>query len=178
MGCVLLILGVEAVASHMPWVKWGGLNILGPVIVQSLLDYAAKKSPANYQFQLNRTLNIPAASDSADFVVAFSVFTHLLHSETFIYLEDLKRVLRLGGMAIFSFLEFSEPAHWGAFEAEMQVRRTGAEGHLNSFIDRGTIAIWAQRLGFEVEAMISGGDAPVGEEIISGKLLQFSRRQQ
>ena len=142
--------------------KMGRFEYLGTDTVQSLLDYAAKKSPANYQFQLNRTLNIPAASNSADFVVAFSVFTHLLHSETFIYLEDMKRVLRLGGMAIFSFLEFSEPAHWGAFEAEMQVRRTGAEGHLNSFIDRGTIAIWAQRLGFEVEAMISGGDAPWG----------------
>jgi 2-polyprenyl-3-methyl-5-hydroxy-6-metoxy-1,4-benzoquinol methylase len=143
--------------------KMGKFEYLGTDIVQSLLDYAAKKSPTNYLFKLNRALNIPAASNSADYVVVFSVFTHLLHSESFIYLEEAKRVLRLGGMAIFSFLEFSEPGHWWAFEAEMQTRRGGGEGHLNTFIDRGAIAIWARRLGFEVEAMISGCDAPWGK---------------
>ena len=142
--------------------KAGTFEYLGIDIVQSLLDYAAMKSPKHYKFKLNRTLDIPTTSEAADFVVAFSVFTHLLHSETFIYIDDMKRVLRPGGIAIFSFLEFSEPAHWWAFEAEVQVRRTGGEGHLNTFIDRGTIAIWAQRLGFEVEAILSGADAPWG----------------
>ena len=38
-------------------------------------------------------------------ILAFSVFTHLLHEESFIYLEDFKRVLKPGGSVVFSFLE-------------------------------------------------------------------------
>jgi 2-polyprenyl-3-methyl-5-hydroxy-6-metoxy-1,4-benzoquinol methylase len=138
------------------------INYLGLDVVQSLLDYASLKSPQNYQFLLNRSLSIPAISNSADFVVAFSVFTHLLHSETFIYLEEMKRVLRAEGKVIFSFLEFSEPAHWWPFEQEINVRRGAGNGHLNSFIERSVISIWAARLGFTVESVVAGGDAPWG----------------
>ena len=46
----------------------------------------------------------------------------------------------------------------------MNLRRNPGIGHLNSFIERGVIAIWAQRLGFDVEAIISGADAPWGGE--------------
>lgn len=142
--------------------KTANIDYLGLDIIQSLLDYAAKKSPINYRFQLNRALSIPAKDNSADFAVAFSVFTHLLHSEIFIYLEEMKRVLCPGGKVIFSFLEFSEPGHWWAFEQEIEVRRNGGNSHLNNFIERSAIAIWARRIGFELETILSGGDAPWG----------------
>jgi 2-polyprenyl-3-methyl-5-hydroxy-6-metoxy-1,4-benzoquinol methylase len=142
----------------------GKFDYLGTDIVQSLLDYAATKSDSNYQFKLNPHISVPAKDNSTDFVVAFSLFTHLLHSETFLYLEDSKRVLRPRGKIIFSFLEFSEPGHWWAFEAEMNLRRTGGIGHLNCFIERSAITVWAQRLGFDVETIVSGADAPWGGE--------------
>jgi SAM-dependent methyltransferase len=144
--------------------KSGKFEYLGTDVVQSLLDYAATKSDPSYRFKLNPAISVPVEDNLTDFVVAFSLFTHLLHSETFMYIEDSKRVLRPGGKVIFSFLEFSEPGHWWAFEAEMNLRRNGGIGHLNCFIERSAIAIWAQRLGFEVEAIVSGADAPWGGE--------------
>jgi 2-polyprenyl-3-methyl-5-hydroxy-6-metoxy-1,4-benzoquinol methylase len=144
--------------------KSGKFDYCGTDVVQSLLDYAAKRSASNYRFKLNPAISVPVEDQSTDFVVAFSLFTHLLHSETFLYLDDSKRVLRPRGKVIFSFLEFSEPAHWWAFEEEMNLRRTGGVGHLNCFIERSAIAIWAQRIGFEVEAIVSGADAPWGGE--------------
>jgi SAM-dependent methyltransferase len=144
--------------------KSGKFEYCGTDVVQPLLDYAATKSDPTYRFKLNPVISVPVEGNSTDFVVAFSLFTHLLHSETFMYIEDSKRVLRPGGKVIFSFLEFREPAHWWAFEAEMNLRRDGGIGHLNCFIERSAIAIWAQRLGFGVEAIVSGADAPWGGE--------------
>ena len=75
-------------------------------IVQTLLDYAASKAPPNYLFNLNRGLTLPSPDNSYDMICGFSLFTHLLHEETFIYLRDMLRVLKPGGMLAFSFLEF------------------------------------------------------------------------
>src|SRR5262249_41320835 len=80
------------------------IDYLGIDIVQSMLDYAAAKAPPTYRFVLHRDLSIPAPNETADFVVAFSVFTHLRTSETLAYLADAKRVLRPGGAVVFSFL--------------------------------------------------------------------------
>ena len=74
---------------------------LGTDIVQALLDYARTKSPRHYRFELHRALSIPAPDESADMVCAFSLFTHLLHTESFLYLQDARRVLRLGGLMVF-----------------------------------------------------------------------------
>ena len=101
------------------------IEYIGVDIIQSLLDYAASRSPINYQFILNRTLAIPAADDSADMVCAFSLFTHLLHSETYLYMEDAKRVLKSGGKLVFTFLEFVDPQHWPQFMGEVNGRRPG-----------------------------------------------------
>jgi cyclopropane fatty-acyl-phospholipid synthase-like methyltransferase len=46
------------------------------------------------------------AAASADIVIAFSVFTHLLHEECYAYLQDAARVLTPGGKFVFSFFEF------------------------------------------------------------------------
>ena len=80
------------------------------------------------------------------------------------WLNFSKRVLRAGGKVVFSFLEFSEPSHGWAFETEMNMRRAGGNGHLNSLIERNAIAIWAQRFDIEVKAIVPGTDAPGGGE--------------
>jgi ubiquinone/menaquinone biosynthesis C-methylase UbiE len=70
------------------------VDFRGIDIVQSLLDYAKTKTPKNYRFLLHRELNIPAPTNQTDVVSAFSVFMHLLRAETYIYLEDIKRILK------------------------------------------------------------------------------------
>jgi ubiquinone/menaquinone biosynthesis C-methylase UbiE len=139
------------------------VDYLGIDIVQALLDYAATKAPRTYRFLLNRTLRIPAPDASADMVCAFSVFTHLLHTESYIYMQDIFRVLRPGGRLVFSFLEFADPEHWLVFSGTVEAQRNSAAPHLNQFIERNAIDAWCAKLGFERETFINGPDAPWGD---------------
>ena len=130
------------------------ISFVGIDIVQALLDYASTKAP-KYQFLLHRGLSIPQEDSSADFVSAFSVFTHLLQAETYIYLEECVRVLRPGGRIVFSFLEFAEPKHWDVFAHTRRQALEGNGDHLNMFIERGAIEVWATMLGLVVERYVS-----------------------
>jgi 2-polyprenyl-3-methyl-5-hydroxy-6-metoxy-1,4-benzoquinol methylase len=128
----------------------GRYSYIGIDIVQPLLDYAKKKAPS-YEFLMHRGLSIPQGDGTADFVSAFSLFTHLLQAETFIYLREAVRVLKPGGKVVFSFLEFSEPKHWVVFEHTVEMTRANAGDHLNMFLERSTIDLWARKLGLAVE---------------------------
>ena len=138
------------------------IDLLGVDIVQALLDYAATKCPPNYKFVLNHTLTIPAKDDCADFVASFSVFTHLLHSETYLYMEDIRRVLKPGGKLVLSFLEFANPDHWRAFMSEVDGKRAAANAPLNTLIERPVIEKMAAALGYRLERFIDGSEAPWG----------------
>jgi len=139
------------------------IDYYGIDIEQRLLDYAKTKSPAHFRFALNLALHIPAADASVDLVCAFSVFTHLQHTETYLYLNDIRRVLRPGGRLVFSFLEFAQPQHWDVFEGTVEAERRGAVRHLNQFMERNAIDLWCEKLGYEREAYINGDAAPWGD---------------
>ena len=129
-------------------------------IVQALLDYARSKTPEKYRFHMNRAVKLPGPDATFDYVCAFSLFTHLLHEETFIYLRDCHRVLKKGGKLLFSFLEFHMPPHWQVFEATVVQYEAGARPTLNMFLEREAIEVFATRIGFNVEGFIDA-DAPV-----------------
>jgi SAM-dependent methyltransferase len=126
------------------------VSYAGIDIVQALLDYAKTKAPS-YEFIMHRGLGIPLPDASADMVSAFSLYTHLLQAETYVYLEESVRILRPGGKVVFSFLEFSEPKHWKIFEATRDAAREAGGDHLNMFMERSAIDIWAGKLGLSVE---------------------------
>jgi ubiquinone/menaquinone biosynthesis C-methylase UbiE len=126
------------------------INYHGIDIVRSLLDYAASKCPPSYRFSLNHSLSLPVADGAADFISAFSVFTHLLPSEIYIYLEDMHRALRPGGTVVFSFMEVADPEHWGPFMSEVAVRRGGPVGPINTLIERPFIQRMCTALDFTV----------------------------
>jgi len=136
------------------------IEYTGIDIVQALLDYAKSKSPGDYKFLLHRSLSIPVANNSCDFVCAFSLFTHLLHAESYIYMEDIKRALKPGGKLVFSFLEFPSESHWRVFEATVEAQKRHSSSHLNTFIERSVINIWSEKLGYQVEGYISDTEAP------------------
>lgn len=142
----------------------GGVKVrfTGTDIVQSLLDYAKTKSDPSFEFIMNRELTLPVQDSSCDFFTAFSVFTHLLHHESYVYLQEAKRVLKSGGLAVFSFLEFSEPSHWTIFEQTVEVNKATQTAHLNMFIERSAIQCWAEHLGLSVQETISATEAPWG----------------
>jgi len=129
------------------------VSYLGTDIVRALLEYAASKSPPHYQFRLHPELSIPAPDESADMVCAFSLFTHLLHAETYIYLEESVRVLKENGILVFSYLEFSH--HWNVFRDTVNAQRADTLPHLNMFIERSAIEQWSQHLGLQIDQFIS-----------------------
>ena len=111
---------------------------------------------------LHRALNIPSPESTCDFVTAFSLFTHLLHAESYIYLQDIKRVLKPGGKLVFSFLEFLFESHWRVFESTVEQQRHQVAAPLNMFIERSVIDVWSAKLGYRVEGYVSGAEAPWG----------------
>jgi SAM-dependent methyltransferase len=152
--------------AHALW-RSPNVEYIGVDIIQSLLDYAKAKSPPHYIFKLHRQLNIPAPDHSADFVTAFSLFTRLLHSESYLYLEDIRRVLKPKGKLIFSFLEFADPNHWPAFSREIETRRANGAAIVSALvtmIERNAIKCWAERLGYTEERIVDGKEAPWGTD--------------
>jgi SAM-dependent methyltransferase len=129
-------------------------SYLGIDIVPELVAHAnALTKRRDWTFAVATGLAIPAKADTADIVCFFSVFTHLLHEQSYVYLQEAKRVLKPGGRIVFSFLEFAMPSHWTVFENT--VARLGAE-HLNVFIGRDAIAAWAAHLGLDILAIVDG----------------------
>jgi SAM-dependent methyltransferase len=137
--------------------RWNG-RYLGIDIVDDLIAHARAITPrADWQFVRGDGLSIPAADGCADMVCFFSVFTHLPHVETFIYLREAARVLRPGGRIVFSFLEFRIYSHWGVFARD--VANVGQLEVLNQFVSRDGIERWAKMLKLRVES-ICDGDKP------------------
>lgn len=125
------------------------IDYLGTDVVPELIRYAKSKCQRpDWKFAVITELAIPAPERSADFVTFFSVFTHLRHEESFIYLQEAKRVLKPGGVAVFSFLDFTEPAHWEIFAVD--VRHARQERPVMQFMDRNSLPIWAGHLDLDV----------------------------
>ena len=151
------------------------IEYLGIDIVQPLLDYAATKCPPGYRFVINHAMKLPAADASFDFATAFSVFTHLLPSETYLYLEDIRRLLKPGGKLMFSFLEVIDPTHWQAFMGEVAARRTSASVPLNMMLERAMIARMCEALDFTLDRFVAGTDAPWGTSPIGQSTVVLKR---
>jgi SAM-dependent methyltransferase len=132
---------------------------LGIDIVPELVDHARRiTGRPDWRFETADGLSIPEADGVADMACFFSVFTHLLQEESYVYLRDAVRVLRPGGLVVFSFLEFSVDALWDVFEG--MVSSVGRVDHpLNIFLGRDAVDAWAAHLGLEVVA-VHRGDEP------------------
>jgi ubiquinone/menaquinone biosynthesis C-methylase UbiE len=142
LGC-----GSGRLAKHLG-LNFPRIGYLGTDVVQELLDYAAKQSPAHFRFVRHCDLSIPAPDQSTFFVTAFSVFTHLFHEESYLYLQECKRVLQPLGCIVFSFLESTH--NWPVFDGMLSSAKAGHKTHLNMFIERTQIEAWAKRLDLDL----------------------------
>jgi len=129
---------------------------LGIDIVPELVRYARRTvARPDWRFEVATGLRIPEQDARADLVCFFSVFTHLLHEQTFVYLEEARRVLKPGGTIVFSFLDFTVAGHWRIFESNITDLRMNSHP-LNMFMSKDAIGVWAERLGMRVVALIDG----------------------
>lgn len=141
---------------------------LGIDIVQDLLDYARNiATKENFEFTLNDGYSIPEKDNQADFIVLFSVFTHLPQEGIYLYLRDITRVLKPEGKIVFSFFEFG-PAHlWHIFEEE--VCNMNVPHIYSSFISRDGINAWTEHLGLRVQEYFDA-DKKLVKNMIPAKL--------
>ena len=130
---------------------------LGIDIVPEMVDYARQLvQRPDWRFEVAKGLSIPERDGTADMVCFFSVFTHLLHEQTYVYLREAKRVLKPDGRIVFSFLEFAVPSHWVPFELSVN-EKTPERNPLNMFISRDAIKAWAAHLGLAI-VLLRGGE--------------------
>jgi ubiquinone/menaquinone biosynthesis C-methylase UbiE len=150
---------------------------LGTDLVPDFLQYARENTNErrpDWRFEEVHGLTIPEQDGVADITCFFSVFTHLLHEQSYLYLEEAKRVLKPGGRVVFSFLEL--PLHATIFQDTVRREKLalGKGAVLNVFMDRISIRYWADSLGFMV-VLIESGDAsfiPIPEPIaLDGRIL-------
>jgi SAM-dependent methyltransferase len=140
-------------------------------VVADLVDYArAKVQRPDWRFQTIDHIGIPEPDGCADMVCFFSVLTHLLHEQSYWYLEEAIRVLKPGGRIVASFLEFSESSHWRVFMNTLSDTKTGPSGPMNVFLSRDIFAVWAQHLHLEIVEFIGAQDAvpgasPLGQSV-------------
>jgi ubiquinone/menaquinone biosynthesis C-methylase UbiE len=127
------------------------IQYLGLDVVPELLSYARSKADPSYRFEVTAGLSIPISDASADFVAAFSVFTHLKHRETNAYFQEAERVLRPAARLVFTFLEL--PYHTKHLLYTLAVTMVGQRKVQNHFLSRSKIQRWAREIGFEVEAL-------------------------
>jgi SAM-dependent methyltransferase len=130
---------------------------LGIDVVRKLVDHArALVDRPDWRFETTGGIKIPERDDAADMVCFFSVFTHVLHEQSYTYLREARRVPKPGGRAVFSFLEFAVPAHWPLFENA--VAHIGGQRPLTVFLDQDAIDAWGAHLHLSIVATHTAGD--------------------
>lgn len=112
-------------------------------------------SDPRFRFTLVDSCTIPTEDGSVDVVAAYSVITHLIDEEVFTYFQEARRVLKPGGVALFSYLDLVARSqhfftHAGTF-------RQG-HGDLLKFTTKETLQLFAEEAGFSNVEFIDGYD--------------------
>jgi SAM-dependent methyltransferase len=131
--------------ARSPWRD--SVRYLGIDIVPAMLEFAAQKcAQARWRFESVTEPKIPEADGAADMVCFFSVFTHLLEEESFLYLEEARRVLKPGGRIVASYLDIADPHHWEIFETNARSARMRQEKPMDIFLSGDFFVTWAAKL--------------------------------
>lgn len=152
LGC-----GCGRTAQALQRAGWKGTYI-GADVVPELLSELKKQCP-EYRTVLKCELAIEAEAESLDIIFNWSVFTHLLPAESFLYILDAFRALKSGGKLIFSFLELEEPEHDRVWNDELErLRRGHVDEQLDTFLHRDWIRRFARDAGFCEPQFTAGTD--------------------
>lgn len=137
---------------------WTG-NYVGADVVPELLAELASQCPG-YNTVLNYNRSIEVDDASLDMLFNWSVFTHLLPAESFLYMVDSFRALKPGGKLLFSFLELEEPEHDRVWQAKLTKLRNGEDDEqLDTFLHRDWVTRFAHDAGFSEPEFTAGTDA-------------------
>jgi len=105
-GCARVLRPLQDLsASRQDRVEWYGCDIDGQAI-----DWCHTYLGARAKFVVNETMPpLPFPDQFFDFVYSISIFTHLPEAMQFAWLEEINRVLKVGGEAVISTRSFGPP---------------------------------------------------------------------
>jgi ubiquinone/menaquinone biosynthesis C-methylase UbiE len=140
------------------------LRYLGTDVVPELLEFARKKcGRADWTFKQINRIEIPEEDGVADFVVFFSVFTHLKEEESFRYLQEAKRVLKTNGTIVLSYLDPEIEIHTQVLGNWWKQRlfRMAGKTPLNKLLSKTVLDKWSKALNLTAEYL----DAHIGQSV-------------
>jgi SAM-dependent methyltransferase len=132
-----------------PVARYLGTDILPEILAEAQKLAAGRDA---FSFAIAENFQIPEDDNKADIVCAFSLMTHLLDTEVRIYFRETARVLKPGGGAIFSFLDFALPQHFAMFEAH--IAHSKPDHDILKFFEKDTLQRFATRSGMDVIGFI------------------------
>jgi len=140
--------------------KLARLRYLGTDVSEPLLDHArATCGRDDFRFALVKKIHIPEDDGVADFVAFFSVGTHLMLKQFFVYLEEARRVLRPGGRIVLSFLDLTTPVARRVFRQMVdETRKHNPVRPINVFFSPVTVRIVARMLDLICIVIVNGKD--------------------
>lgn len=162
------------------------LRYLGTDVVPELLEFAREKcGRPDWEFKIVNTLEIPEQDGVADFVVFFSVFTHLTEKEGYRYLQEARRVLKKSGTIVISYLDPDIEAQARMAHPSLGMlgknisnqllrwrhhcrRIIGDPGPLNQLLSRKVLDSWAKSLDLSIAYVDAGHH--IGQSICAYRL--------
>ena len=146
------------------------LRYLGTDVVPELLDFARKKcGREDWAFKQVDSIEIPEKDCTADFIVFFSVFTHLTEAEGYQYLQEAKRVIKKDGAIVVSFLDPDISLHakivgkswlyWSWWK--QRLARWLGRGTLNQLLSKKVLNNWSEKLNLSTEY----ADEAIGQSV-------------
>ncbi len=152
LGC-----GCGRTAQALQRSGWRG-TYTGTDIIKPFIDELKAKCPG-YTALVHRQPTIPVADESLDMLFHWSVFTHVLPEECYLYMSDSFRAMKPGGRMVFSFMELTEPMHRETFFRRVKGLANGTPDRvLDIFLHRDWICSWAQKIGFSEPEFTHGSD--------------------
>jgi len=148
---------------HEKVARYLGIDII-PEILQDAINIA--EGDERFKFAVGENCTIPMEDGAADVVVAYSVITHLLDEEIYEYFLDARRVLKSGGVAIFSFLDFMYASHVDNFFKHASHHRHG-HGDILKYTTKEILSLFADRAGFSGVEFIDGAEQLPTSELAS-----------
>jgi 2-polyprenyl-3-methyl-5-hydroxy-6-metoxy-1,4-benzoquinol methylase len=131
--------------ADSPVARYLGTDILPEILAEAQKSAASRDT---FSFAIAENFQIPEDDNKADIVCAFSLMTHLLDTEVRIYFRETARVLKPGGVAIFSFLDFALPQHFAKFEAH--IAHSKPDHDILKFFEKDTLQRFATKSGLDV----------------------------
>jgi SAM-dependent methyltransferase len=175
LGCGVGRIGRELAAQCAHWV--------GSDISPNMLKAAAHRLAEldNVEFaQLERSsFQGLFADDSFDKAYSVAVFCHMDKEDLFLYLRDLHRIIRPGGLIYIETWNLAHPVGWRRWEHEVRNWSGLAAGERkdagrNQFCHPAELALYVEQAGFEPLARY---DNSPWVQIIAGKSLDGARRE-